>query len=459
MHILIAGYGVKISEFAEMLKPSTGKIYVVSEQDMSSIAGAKNITVIKVPPHEFTFAKNRVNLNPSRDVIIVTDFKEERLHKTVKSLSQMFPPERIIVVTNTESEDVLKKFPDVIVGTHYSIYRNQFKRFFKSVEVRSKLTKLRDLVTNKEKVLIIICGNPDPDALGSAFGLSFLIKGFAKKTEIAYTGEFTRHQNLAMVQLLEIPVIKYSDSMASGDTFVIVVDSQPDFFDKSINIKFNACIDHHPKKKRFNLDFEDIGRRYGATSTMITEYFVFSNADIPDNIGGGLFYGIKTDTSNLTKNTYENDIRMYQVLRRVANLEHINVIELSEMPFDSLEVMKTAITNLYRKGEILFSYLGEIQNPHFCVYIADYLVRVADISCVVVCALSTDKLTCIFRSDGMKKNVGMMCNKLFSKYGLAGGHKTMARAEIPVSMLHKLSITSDEISSWLKDMIFPRRKS
>ena len=38
----------------------------------------------------------------------------------------------------------------------------------------------------------------------------------------------------------------------------------------------------------------------------------------------------------------------------------------------------------------------------------------------------------VFRNDGLRKDAGKLAKKAFGSFGSAGGHKGMARAEIPL---------------------------
>jgi len=54
---------------------------------------------------------------------------------------------------------------------------------------------------------------------------------------------------------------------------------------------------------------------------------------------------------------------------------------------------------------------------------------------VVVACRSRDKVVVVFRSDGLRKHAGRVAEQLFLEYGSAGGHSTMARAEMTLERL------------------------
>jgi nanoRNase/pAp phosphatase (c-di-AMP/oligoRNAs hydrolase) len=73
---------------------------------------------------------------------------------------------------------------------------------------------------------------------------------------------------------------------------------------------------------------------------------------------------------------------------------------------------------------------------------ADFFLRVEEISWTIVGGIYQDKLVVIFRNDGLRKNAGRLAIKAFGKLGSAGGHAASARAEVPLEHLQ------DEMPPW-----------
>jgi hypothetical protein len=82
-----------------------------------------------------------------------------------------------------------------------------------------------------------------------------------------------------------------------------------------------------------------------------------------------------------------------------------------------------------RKGRV-FVHLGTVSNPDVCVIIADFFMRIHTVSWSIISGICDKKLIVIFRNDGARKNAGRVAQEGFGGFGSAGGHKTMARAEI-----------------------------
>jgi nanoRNase/pAp phosphatase (c-di-AMP/oligoRNAs hydrolase) len=254
-----------------------------------------------------------------------------------------------------------------------------------------------------------------------------------------------------MVDYLQIPMRKFEPDMIQPGTAVFTVDAQPSFFRFDSPVNFDVVIDHHPKSEEPNSRIVDIRSSYGATATIMTEYYIHSRNKIPRRVATALWYGLKTDTNNLTRNVNEADIRAFRLLKTLADEDLIRTIELSQMPIEVLDTFNQAIASKEIAGEVLFSYLGTLSNPDYTVYVADFFLRLCTISVAITAGRADQKLIVIFRSDGFKHDVGKIASRVFEKYGTAGGHRTMARAELEWAKIEpELSDTSDAaIKDWL----------
>lgn len=107
-----------------------------------------------------------------------------------------------------------------------------------------------------------------------------------------------------------------------------------------------------------------------------------------------------------------------------------------------------------RKGKI-FAYLGNVPNPDVLVLIADFFMRLNTVSWTVVSGRYDRKLVIVFRNDGIRKNAGKLAQDSFGHFGSAGGHKSMARAEIPLSEIrHRIDCQDpNKMGQWVMRQI------
>jgi nanoRNase/pAp phosphatase (c-di-AMP/oligoRNAs hydrolase) len=396
----------------------------------------------------------------AEDLVIVTDFEEAPLRGMLDNLLKQELPAKVMVFTPVPSRTLLRDYPDFLFRDESLIYKNELRELQRKAAGLHKVETIRNLARGFP-FLVIIWGNPDPDAIASSYALLEIIKDFTPDATIAYMGEFTRPENAAMVNILKIPMRKFTWDLLKPQTVVATVDAQPSFFKGDDRLKFDVIVDHHPLSDLGEPKFADVRPTYGSTATIFTEYFQAAGIRMSKKIATALFYGLKVDTGNLTRNVSDADVAAFRYLRMRTDENMVRTIELSQLPVETLDYFAIAIANKKIRREVAFAYLGTIPNPDMCVHVADFFIKLTGISWAVLACRSKDRVIVVFRSDGFRKHAGHLAEALFMEYGSAGGHRTMARAELELSRLQvELREPSDvAIEDWLLKRLGMKLKS
>jgi nanoRNase/pAp phosphatase (c-di-AMP/oligoRNAs hydrolase) len=274
----------------------------------------------------------------------------------------------------------------------------------------------------------------DPDAIASAMAVKRLLWRRVAGITIAHVNVVKRPDNLAMIRLLGVPMVRWSGVDVSGFGRVVMVDSQPGHHEDFQGLSPDVIIDHHPVTGT-PAPFSDIRPGFGAVATMMTEYLRAAKIRPSAKLATALFYGIKTDTNNFQRQAVPEDIRAFQYLFRRANPHLVRKIEYAEIRIDFLKYYRIAIERMKTRKGRAFVHLGPVVSPDVCVQIADFFMRVNRIDYSIVSGVHGGRLVVIFRNDGLRKNAGALAARSFGSFGQAGGHKSMARAEIHLSDL------------------------
>jgi nanoRNase/pAp phosphatase (c-di-AMP/oligoRNAs hydrolase) len=255
-----------------------------------------------------------------------------------------------------------------------------------------------------------------------------------------------------MIRLLNIKMNPISKIKPSDYSKFILVDSQPNHHDLFSPFEYTAIIDHHPNQSP-SAPYTDIRPDYGATATMMTEYLKGAKIKPSARLATGLFYAIKTDTDDFKRNSSHADIRAFQSLFLKANIHLARKIEQADLRPDFLEWFQKAISIHVKSRNRIYAHLGPIPNPDICVLIADFFMRVHSVTWSIVSGIYKSKLVIIVRNDGLRKDAGKFLKNQFGRLGSAGGHKSMARAEIPVKNLAKEIeyLNEKQLTRWLID--------
>jgi nanoRNase/pAp phosphatase (c-di-AMP/oligoRNAs hydrolase) len=319
--------------------------------------------------------------------------------------------------------------------------------FTSSVSTAEKCKKLHDVVSSEDTLAILI--HADPDSIASAFALKRLFWRKVKKVNVVRINKIERADNLAFINLLNLRQPHIRNFKSTTVTKWAIVDSQPNHHDEFSKFHFDIIIDHHPVSDNLDAAFIDIREEYGANSTILTEYLKASKIKPSPRLATALFYGIKNDTSSFARETVSNDIKAFRYLYEYANLNIIKKVESSEMTKKTLPSFKLAFEKLTFVKRNAVIHLGDVQDAATLVMIADFFMKMAEATCSIVSGIVDQKLIVIFRNAGFRHDAGKLAKEMFGHIGSAGGHKSMARAEVPLERIKLNGKTATDIEQYV----------
>ncbi len=313
-----------------------------------------------------------------------------------------------------------------------------------------QVKQIRKLFAPGDHLLILI--EPDPDSISSAMALKRLLWKQVQRITISYQGVIQRLENQAMVDILRIPLVRFDDIDPDVFNRKALVDSQPHHQEIFSLFEYDLVIDHHPIVRQVSASYVDIRPEYGATATIMIEYLRAAKIRPSERLSTALLYAIKTDTRNFERHAALEDIEQFQYVFTHRNQNLIKKIESSEMKISDLAFYRKAFENMSILKQKVFVHIGKVETPDICVQIADFFMRVYMISWSFVSGSYDEKLIVILRSDGIRKDAGRHAIKAFKPFGVAGGHKAAARAEIQLEVLkeHIPKLTSSHIEDFIR---------
>ncbi len=299
----------------------------------------------------------------------------------------------------------------------------------------AQLRTLRSIFHDQEKILLLLQYDPDPDAIASALAMRTLLGRNKLSAPIASFGEVTRPENLAMLSLLEIEVIRIKTEDLKEYNRVVLLDVQPSHFKEELET-VHVIIDHHPENEITDCLFKDIRPHYGATSTILVEYLEAGDVKITQKLATALLYGIKTDTLLLEREAIENDLRAFSHLYPMANHRLIRRMERPQLPREDLNVLSKAFENASIVEDVICVHLDDLTREDVVPYIADFCLEVEGVEWAVVSGVYEGKVIVSARNYGTTRSAGELLRAAFSPFGSAGGHRSMAKAVFPLEALN-----------------------
>ncbi len=322
---------------------------------------------------------------------------------------------------------------------------------------KERLRRFYAQFTNEDHVLVPI--NADPDAIASAMAVKRLLWRKSASVTIANVNKIERPDNLTMIRLVGVRLIPFEKIEMAKYTRIAMVDAQPDHNELFRTLKPSVIIDHHPMtESSAAAAYVDIRPKYGATATIMIEYLRAAKVKPSSKLATGLYFAIKSDTSDFERQTLIEDLEAFQFVFRHANITLARRIESAEMRREFLTFFKKALSELQiRKGRA-FVHLGAGVHPDVCVQIADFMMHIESVNWSIVSGVHNKKLIVIFRNDGIRKDAGHVARQTFGKLGAAGGHKSSARAELPLEVVEEVVGARDRssISQWVVRQIEKR---
>jgi nanoRNase/pAp phosphatase (c-di-AMP/oligoRNAs hydrolase) len=301
-------------------------------------------------------------------------------------------------------------------------------------EKTGNLQKLVDIISQSgQRTLIQMHNSPDPDSIASAYGLRYLLQDAGIQADICYRGEIEKYSTSRMVELLDIKLknIREIPDMTEND-YIILVDSQKgnanitDFIGNEV-----ASIDHHPTFHKIDYLFKDIRPNVGACSSIIAEYFIENNVEIPRNIATALIYGLKTDTLDLSRGVSELDLDMFYTLYKAADIELLNLIQLNQLQFCDLMAYSNAIKNIRIFDNIGIADIGADCPDSLLGTVSDFIMSLKEVEFSVVYSSRKGGVKFSVRNETVELDAGKMIMTILDGIGSGGGHKSMAGGFVP----------------------------
>jgi nanoRNase/pAp phosphatase (c-di-AMP/oligoRNAs hydrolase) len=286
-----------------------------------------------------------------------------------------------------------------------------------------------------ESVLILLQDDPDPDAIASGLALRQVLGRNKSTTPLGSFGRVTRPENIAMVKLLEIEIEKITRNTIRKFDRIAVVDLQPPHLANPPAV-VDLVIDHHPEQFNYTSHMKDIRQSYGATSTILTEYLLCTNSSIGTRLATAMLYGIKSDTFALSREVNEWDVQAFSYLYPLANHNLMRRIERPELPPAALDALSVALKNRRLIDKVAFVNLGRVERDDLIPQMADFSLSFEGVEWGVVSGVYESNYIISVRNVGYVRAAGRVLKEAFGDIGSAGGHASMAKAIIPLTIFH-----------------------
>ncbi len=270
--------------------------------------------------------------------------------------------------------------------------------------------------------------NPDGDAIASGFGLYTYFKEKGKDVRLVYSGRNRiRKANLTlMLSLLDIP-ITYMDSQEEEiPGLLITVDCQYGAGNVTkLPAGQVAVIDHH-QVEITDVAMSRIEPALGSCSTLVWKMFQEAGYSVTSiRLGTALYYGLYTDTSQLTEIFNPNDMDMRDEL--IYDAEQIRHLKQTNLSLEEMEIAGLALLRSIYNADYHYAVIKTKPcDPNLLGLISDFLIQVAEINSCIVYNEQDDGYKLSVRSCSKEVHANDLVAYVTAGIGSGGGHTDKA---------------------------------
>ena len=308
-------------------------------------------------------------------------------------------------------------------------------------------------------LLVVAHDNPDPDAIASALGLARIAESVGVSADICHGGDIAHQENRALVNVLDIRLRTFADVDLDDYGGVALVDHSRAGINDGLPEEHpvDVVIDHHPPRGAVGGSFVDVRPEIGATSTLIAEYL--SRLGIaPDRaLATALSYGIRTDTKEFTRSTATDDFEAAAALLARADESVLERVESPSVSPETLRVLAAAIENRDVRGAALATCVGEVSDRDALAQAADRLLGLDGVTVSFVYGYADGVIYGSARARGSDHDAGELLRDALDAVGSAGGHASMAGAQVPLGILAAVpesASLSDVVETFVAERFF-----
>ncbi len=348
----------------------------------------------------------------------------------------------LIYVLGTSLADVKKAealrdvFPEVTTLTLAELAGPSLRTELGRTVTRQRVQQYQRYMDDADRVLILTHNDPDPDAMASGLALRTILRRTKQTAVIGCLEPPTRPENLRMVKMLDLKIETLTVEDLRSFEKIALVDVQPHYF-PGLLPHVDLVIDHHPEQSGYNAIFTDIRPDYGSTSTILTEHLRAVDMDISERTATAMLYAIKSDTLFFNRHANRADLDAFSYLYPLAEATMIRKMEGAEITAERLDYLIKAWQQGRMMEHVFCAFLGEPPREDFIPYVADFYLQLENVQWTVISGVVNDTFVVSVRNLGYSRNAGDFVRRWFSDIGSAGGHRTMAKAVVPVEMFQK----------------------
>jgi nanoRNase/pAp phosphatase (c-di-AMP/oligoRNAs hydrolase) len=214
---------------------------------------------------------------------------------------------------------------------------------------------------------------PDPDAISGALAYQMLCDRFDIEVDILYEGRISHQENLALVQVLDLELTRYTDGLPldryDGAAFIDNQGTTTRLTDRleRAGVSTLTVIDHHAPQGLLRSEYTDI-RPVGAVATILADYIrsgeiLSLDAEKPGHVrlATALMHALRSETNGMVRAGAEEYaaaafLSRFQDPRLLESILHV------QRSRGTMEVIRIALTDRQVLGGYSIAGVGYLRH-------------------------------------------------------------------------------------------------
>lgn len=254
-----------------------------------------------------------------------------------------------------------------------------------------------------ERHIVAIQDFPDPDAISSGLAYREIARCFDIEVDVVYDGLISHPENLALVNLLDIDLSRYTKQMALEEyAAAVFVDNQGTTTHlterlRAAGVPTLAVIDHHDQQDQLDPIFADV-RSVGAAATLFTEYLQSEailrlNAEEPRHVqlATALMHGLHSETDGFVR-ARPAEYRAAAFLSRYMDPDLLERVLCVQKSRGTMQVIESALRHRQVRAGFSVAGVGYLRwaDRDAIPQAADFLITEENVHTAIVFGLLCD---------------------------------------------------------------------
>ncbi|QOV90531.1 DHH family phosphoesterase [Humisphaera borealis] len=300
---------------------------------------------------------------------------------------------------------------------------------------RPRAGKFLRVLATRRNILVTTHIHPDPDALGSAVALAYLLSKCLGMTQdrpsitLAAKGRIGGGINDAFLRVANGKLKNWEEIDPASFDAIVMVDTQPQFSSSPLppGLLPTVVIDHHRGRgRKSKLPLWDVRPEVGATCSIIFSYFMDLEQSIPADLAAAMLYAIETDLAGAAGTPGDLDNIALSSLTLSADPRKLYQMRFTPLPQAYFRAYAQALGNAEFQGNALMSHLDNIESMEQPAIMADMLLRFDQAEWALVTAETDNGVVLSLRTRAKERSAADVMHKIIARLGEGGGHRTKA---------------------------------